>query len=590
MGRDRYRYPITSHMIKQGLHDAIVRAAENKSESGGTNPRIKRSIVIESMSVVEMIMKDAIEEYRRRRGGDKPVDVFVEDVGAEASVPQARIDAAMQVRMTLAAFRDAAVQCRMRPMVELLDSKDGSQGVKSMADQRHGYIHSFSRDPADDGAACRTVDAMLVAAFDGRPAEMAATRLIEGIHMEAAGRIDEAMAAHRAALEVCRDYLAGGGREAWAHLCAGHALSHLGRDDESEAAFHRAVRADPSSPGAHLQLGHLALLGGRYHDADRMYSRAIELDPSYSPARVFRGHARLMVKGSDGRLALLEYDLGLALDPHDISGHVGRGLSLARRGLHGEAAAHFERAIGIDPDDAASYVALGHARAAEGRDAEAGDGYGKAIEVGSGTAAWFALSSVRIDRAARMRHRLGGVSAHLGMAGVLFRAGRHEEALKHYREATALDGGSAGAHAGAGRMLSILGQWEEAVPAYREAIGIDPRSAEARRGLADSLSKSGRFEEAVPAYREAIGIDPRSAEARRGLADSLSKSGRFEEAVPAYREAIGIDPRSAEARRGLAHALSMTGRSAEARREYERAAALDPAERDRGREPGGWGE
>ena len=185
-----------------------------------------------------------------------------------------------------------------------------------------------------------------------------------------------------------------------------------------------------------------------------------------------------------------------------------RGLSLARRGLHGEAAAHFERAIGIDPDDAASYVALGHARAAEGRDAEAGDGYGKAIEVGSGTAAWFALSSVRIDRAARMRHRLGGVSAHLGMAGVLFRAGRHEEALKHYREATALDGGSAGAHAGAGRMLSILGQWEEAVPAYREAIGIDPRSAEARRGLPHALSMTGRGAEAQREYERAAGLDP----------------------------------------------------------------------------------
>ena len=55
MARRRYRFPITSHMVLLSLHDIMVRAAENRAESGGVIQRIRRSIVIESAAVIEKI-------------------------------------------------------------------------------------------------------------------------------------------------------------------------------------------------------------------------------------------------------------------------------------------------------------------------------------------------------------------------------------------------------------------------------------------------------------------------------------------------------------------------------------------------------
>ena len=187
-----------------------------------------------------------------------------------------------------------------------------------------------------------------------------------------------------AALAICRVHMGGRRENAWAHVCAGHALAHLGMADEAEAALWDAIRADPDSPLAYLELGHLALIDGRYGDAGGMYARSAEIDPSYAPAYVFRGNALLMTEGADGRLAVEMYEGAPVVDPYDITAHMGRGLSLAGRGLHAEAAVHFERAIDVDPDDAVPRVALGHAMAALGRDAEAAWAYAAAIERAKG--------------------------------------------------------------------------------------------------------------------------------------------------------------------------------------------------------------
>lgn len=109
MAVKRYRYPITSHMVLQSRHDILVRAAENKADAGGTRLRDKRSIPGDSGTVVEKALQGEVELHRGKKGGGGRVDVRIEDIGEEASVSAARLDAAMHVRLTVGAVRDAAV-------------------------------------------------------------------------------------------------------------------------------------------------------------------------------------------------------------------------------------------------------------------------------------------------------------------------------------------------------------------------------------------------------------------------------------------------------------------------------------------------
>ncbi len=575
MARRRYRFPLTSHMMRQSPHDIMVRMAENKADSGGVILRIKRSIVADSATAVEKFTQWRLEIKLESENGGKRITVRIEDIGVDASVPRARIDAAMGIYLNAKAVRRVAVRCGLGGLLLWIDG-GGLQRLEAMLRERHAHIHSFSHEYPDDVGACRTAEAVLRAGLDDRPIDRAAAKLIEGRFMEMAGRGGEARAAYETALEDCKGCKGGGKEGALALVCSGHALAHLGRDEEAEAALWDAVKADPGSHLAYLELGHLALLAGRHADAGRMYARAIEIDPSYAPARVFQGHVLLVVDVPGGGRAAGYYEAGLALDPHDVSAHVGWGLDMAAQGLHAEAAEHFKEGMRIDPDDAAPRVALGHAMAALGRDADAAGAYEEAIEMGAGLGIRGGAAGRAVDRTIRLRFRLGGVSAHVGLAGAMARMGRGEEALARYREAADLDGGSAEAHAGAARMLAALGQWEAAIPEYRAAIEIDPRSARAHLGLADALLNAGRPEEAAYEYRAAIEIDPRSARAHLGLASALSKAGRPEEAAYEYRAAIEIDPRSARAHLGLADALLNAGRPEEAAYEYRAAIEIDP--------------
>ncbi|HOW97525.1 MAG TPA: tetratricopeptide repeat protein [Kiritimatiellia bacterium] len=142
--------------------------------------------------------------------------------------------------------------------------------------------------------------------------------------------------------------------------------------------------------------------------------------------------------------------------------------------------------------------------------------------------------------------------------------GRHEEALKAYERALALEPTSL-VHVNAGITLNSLGRSEEALRQYREALRLDPSNADAENRLGIALASLGRQEEAVEAQRRALALRPDHALAHLYLAESLAALGRLDEALPHYREAIRINPTLLEPHRGLAVALLAQGRTKEAR-------------------------
>ena len=430
MAKSRRWYPITSRMVTQSKLDVFDRLAENKSDSGGTNPRIRRSVLTESVTVVEQIMRLAMEEHLESEGVTERVVEPIADIGRDASVSKARVEAGFKTYQNVEAVRRGAVECGLGAVLRWLDEEGGAEAIDGLMEDRHDLIHSLGFSTPDDVGACRTAEGLMRSASDGSPRDRAVAKLVEGSWMDMAGRADDARAAYEEALEECRGHLTGSSAEEWAYICAGHALAHLGLDGEAEEIIGRALRAYPRSAVAHLEMGNLMMSAGKYQEAFAAYSKSIECDPAYAPARIYRGHAIQMREGPDHVLVVEDYSHGLALDPDAVSAYVGRGMSLAERGMHGEAAEEFERAVEVDPDDAASYVALGHARAAAGRDAKAADAYRKAIETagrvgfraaGGGKGRPGAPYSASSAMEPRLRYRLGGGSAYTGMAGVLFR-------------------------------------------------------------------------------------------------------------------------------------------------------------------------
>lgn len=73
----------------------------------------------------------------------------------------------------------------------------------------------------------------------------------------------------------------------WVNMGIVHAAA--GRDAEAEAAFRRALAADPAHAIAHAELGIVLRRQGRFSEADDAYRAALESDPDYALAWRNRG-------------------------------------------------------------------------------------------------------------------------------------------------------------------------------------------------------------------------------------------------------------------------------------------------------------
>ena len=203
--------------------------------------------------------------------------------------------------------------------------------------------------------------------------------------LEEAGRLGEALAQWR---ELTAS------SPTWnAMLRLGGCAKKLGRIEEAEQAFRRALEINPRSSLALLYLGMLAmdrrdyesakeyleraaaikehpsiltLLGVTLHHlqndigAEEAYRRAIRLDPSYEEAYFNLAVILRNTRPSDAEAL---FRRGLELDPDYAKAHRELGWLLYKHGSIPEAEFHLKRAIELSPDDAWAHRYLGSYRA-----------------------------------------------------------------------------------------------------------------------------------------------------------------------------------------------------------------------------------
>ncbi len=333
----------------------------------------------------------------------------------------------------------------------------------------------------------------------------------------------------------------------------------LGRFDDAEQAYRRAIVLNPNNTWTWHNLGNLLHHRlNRLDEAVQAYRQAIEIDPTaacswYSLGALLHQHLRRFDEAEQAYLHAIK------IDPDESAPWNGLGALLLDH-LHrtDEAEQVFRRAIEIDPKDAGYRYNLGnllHYHLHRYKDAE--KGYRQAIELDSNYVhPWNDLGNLLQD--------------HLK---------RYDEAEQAYRRAIEIDPNYAHPWNNLGTLFQHkIKRYTEAEQAYRQAIALNPEVSGYWSNLGDLLKTNlHRHDEAEQAYYHAIEIDPTNANALSGLGGLLHLLQRFEEAEKAFRRTIEINPEFAEGYNGLAWFLYQTVNNLpEARRLAEKAVKLDP--------------
>lgn len=181
-----------------------------------------------------------------------------------------------------------------------------------------------------------------------------------------------------AAVDLIGRAVARDGRADW-HNNLGEALRAVGRYEDAEASYHRAIALDPSNADAYSNLGAALEALGRLADAEQSYARAIAIDAGHAEART--NLANLLLAGYRTDDAIGHFRRAIASAPHLVAAHCGLGNALRRQTHHADAEAAYRRALAIDPNDTPSLSNLGIALNAQGRTAEALAAYERALAI-----------------------------------------------------------------------------------------------------------------------------------------------------------------------------------------------------------------
>jgi tetratricopeptide (TPR) repeat protein len=134
---------------------------------------------------------------------------------------------------------------------------------------------------------------------------------------------------------------------------------------------------------------------------------------------------------------------------------------------------------------------------------------------------------------------------------LLYRLGRHDEAVKAYEQAVELAPRAVEARVGLLLPQIALRRWADVEAGARAALKIDPGNYLANLRLAFACYNLHRYAESAALYRKLSELYPSDVEVLSGMGWSLLKMGKAPEAAGRFREVLETAPRHALAREGL---------------------------------------
>jgi tetratricopeptide (TPR) repeat protein len=150
-------------------------------------------------------------------------------------------------------------------------------------------------------------------------------------------------------------------RRAYEHYLEGCKLDEDERTwDGAEAAYRRAVEADPSLSNAFTNLGNLLFKRGRLSEAELCYTRALKVDPEQPEA--FYNLGFLLYDRGEVRQAIENFENALATDPSFADAHFNLAMAYQDLSQADRARPHWEAYLKLDPNSPWAEIAQRHLR------------------------------------------------------------------------------------------------------------------------------------------------------------------------------------------------------------------------------------
>jgi tetratricopeptide (TPR) repeat protein len=144
-----------------------------------------------------------------------------------------------------------------------------------------------------------------------------------------------------------------------------------------------------------------------------------------------------------------------------------------------------------------------------------------------------------------------GYVAQLRRGWLLYKLGKHAEAIDAYGRAVAAEPKSVEARVGALLPAMALRRWADVESGAREVLKLDPASYLGTLRLAYAVYNLGRYPEAAGIYRRLAELYPSDVDVRDGLGWSLLKMGKAAEALVELRAVLDVAPRNTLALEGV---------------------------------------
>ena len=132
----------------------------------------------------------------------------------------------------------------------------------------------------------------------------------------------------------------------------GFVLEQLGRQNEAEHDYERALELNPGLARAHNNLGTARARQGRFAEARAHLAEVVRLEPANAGA--YNNLGGVFLQERQFAAAARHFRSALDLNPDHADAHANLGIALAQQGLFDEAMRHFDQALRIDPRHAAA--------------------------------------------------------------------------------------------------------------------------------------------------------------------------------------------------------------------------------------------
>ncbi len=359
----------------------------------------------------------------------------------------------------------------------------------------------------------------------------------------------------------------------------GNALLSLGKPDEAEKAFRRAVelREDWTLPMA--SLGSLLVAANRFAEAEKILTKAVELDDKNFPAFVALTDLRLKSKASPAVLKELLAKLRILTSKANPTASVWAARSAVERALGDKAAsASLSRALTIEPKNKSALTQRAEIALSEGDYANATAAAktiaeispnssdvkflqarifvaeGKTVEalkildsitnppaeVLSLKNSIAAVGSVNISELEKQLENEPKNSAVLGRLCNLLRTDNPTKALNYCRRASEAEPNNVNHAVGFGAALVQAKQYENAVTIFKRILQVSPDNYTARANLATAFFQLKRYAEAKTEYQWLTEKQPELAVAYYFLAIAHDNLGEYLDAMANYQQFLKL--------------------------------------------------